>query len=168
MKKITFCFIILLPVITTAQKDYALLMDQFLGAQKKVNDLSGSVLIMKQNKTILEKSYGLADREWSIPNTPQGKFRIGSISKQFTAACIMQLIEKGKLHLDDKLSQFCPDFPKGDSVTIQMLLNHTSGIPIFTSQPDFGSYERLSLSEDRCLIAISIKSFLLLSLYFNC
>lgn len=60
----------------------------------------------------------------------------------------MQLIEQGKLYLDDKLSKFYPDFPKGDSVTIHMLLNHTSGIPVFTSLPDMASYERLSLSND--------------------
>ena len=114
----------------------------------KVNAFSGSVLVMKQNKVLLKKGYGYADREWNIPNIPQAKFRIGSITKQFTATCILQLIEQGKLRFDDKLSKFYPDFPKGDSVTITMLLNHTSGIPIFTSLPDMGSYERLSLSND--------------------
>jgi len=96
----------------------------------------------------LKGGYGFADREWNIPNMPIAKFRLASVSKQFTAACILQLTEKGKLHLDDKLNQFYPDFPKGDSVTIHMMLNHTSGIPSFVMQPDFGSYERLSLSED--------------------
>ncbi len=96
----------------------------------------------------MKGGYGFADREWNIPNMPIAKFRLASVSKQFTAACILQLTEKGKLHLDDKLNQFYPDFPKGDSVTIHMMLNHTSGIPSFVMQPDFGSYERLSLSED--------------------
>ncbi len=148
MKKITYCIIILLPIVTNAQKNYTQLLDQYLLAQMKVNGFSGSVLVMKQNKVLLKKGYGYADREWNIPNTPQAKFRIGSITKQFTATCILQLIEQGKLHFDDKLSKFYPDFPKGDSVTITMLLNHTSGIPIFTSLLDMSSYERLSLSND--------------------
>jgi CubicO group peptidase (beta-lactamase class C family) len=148
MKKISFYIIIFLPIVIDAQKNYTQLLDQYLQAQMKVNAFSGSVLVMKQNKVLLKKGYGFADREWNIPNTPQAKFRIASITKQFTATCILQLIEQGKLHFDDKLSKFYPDFPKGDSVTITMLLNHTSGIPIFTSFPDIGSYEMLSLSND--------------------
>ena len=148
MKKVMAFLITFLPIIAFTQKNHAVLMDQYLQAQMKVHNFSGAVLVMQQNKTVLQKGYGLADKEWNIANTPEGKFEIGSMTKQFTAACILQLIEKGKLHFDDKLSRFYPDFPKGDSVTIYMLLNHTSGIPIFTAQPDFSSYERLSLSAD--------------------
>ena len=117
-------------------------------AHTNIKGFSGSVLVMKQNKVLLKKAYGMADREWNIPNTTDTKFRIGSITKQFTAACILQLVEQGKLNLDDKLSKFIPDFPKGDSVTIHMLLNHTSGIASYTDIPDFPKVFTLSWSKD--------------------
>jgi len=137
MKKI-FLFL-LLPLSLVAQKNYPQLLDQYMQAQADIRGFSGTVLVMKQNKVLLRKGYGLADREWNIPNTPDAKFRIGSITKQFTATCILQLIEAGKLSLDDKLSKFYPDFPKGDSVTIHMLLNHTSGVPEYNSNASFVS-----------------------------
>jgi CubicO group peptidase (beta-lactamase class C family) len=59
---------------------------------------------------------GLANREWNVSNTVQTKFRIGSLTKQFTAAAILQLVEAGKVNFDDKLSKYFPDFPKADSV----------------------------------------------------
>ena len=146
MKKIIF--FLLLPLTSVAQKNYQQLLDQYMQAQTTVRNFSGAVLVMKQNKVLLEKGYGLADREWNIPNTPETKFRIGSVTKQFTAACILQLIEAGKLSADDKLSKFFPGFPKGDSVTIHMLLNHTSGIASYTDTREFMNVARLDLSKD--------------------
>lgn len=81
------------------------------------------------------------------------KFRIGSITKQFTAVCILQLAERGKLNLDDKLSKYIKDYPKGDSVTIHMLLNHTSGIKNYTDIGAFWPKAILPLSLDS-MIAI--------------
>jgi CubicO group peptidase (beta-lactamase class C family) len=146
MKKIIL--LLLLPFSLAAQKNYQQLLEQYMQAQADIRDFSGTVLVMKQNKMLLRKGYGMADREWNTPNTPDAKFRIGSITKQFTAACILQLVETGKLSLDDKLSKFYPDFPKGDSVTIHMLLNHTSGIANYTDLPEFGNAAKLSLSKD--------------------
>ena len=146
MKKV-FLFL-LLPLSLAAQKNYPQLLDQYMQAQTDIRGFSGSVLVMKQNKVLLRKGYGLADREWNIPNTPDAKFRIGSITKQFTATGILQLIEAGKLSLDDKLSKFYPDFPKGDSVTIHMLLNHTSGIASYTDQKNFMDVATLPWSKD--------------------
>jgi CubicO group peptidase (beta-lactamase class C family) len=146
MKKVLI--FLLLPVILSAQKDYTSLLEQYMQAQASVKGFSGPVLVMKNNKALLEKGYGMADLEWNIPVTPQTKFRIGSVTKQFTAACILQLVEQGKLSLDDKLSKFIPDFPKGDSVTIHMLLNHTSGIASYTDLSEFRNVESLSLTKD--------------------
>jgi CubicO group peptidase (beta-lactamase class C family) len=140
--------LLLLPFSLAAQKNYSQELDKYVQAHTSVKGFSGTVLVMKQNKVLLKKAYGLADREWNIPNTTDTKFRIGSITKQFTAACILQLIEQGKLNLDDKLSKFIPDFPKGDSVTLHMLLNHTSGIASYTSQPDFQKVNTLSWTRD--------------------
>ena len=146
MKKIFF--LLLLPITSIAQKNYSQKLDRYMQAQMNVKGFSGAVLVMKKNMVLLKKAYGLADREWNIANTTDTKFRIGSITKQFTAACILQLIEQGKLNPDDKLSKFIPGFPKGDSVTIHMLLNHTSGIASYTDVPEFMKVATLSWSKD--------------------
>jgi CubicO group peptidase (beta-lactamase class C family) len=146
MKKIIF--LLFLSYSVSAQKNYPEQLDKYVQAHMNVRGFSGAVLVMQQNKVLLKKAYGLADREWNIANTTDTKFRIGSITKQFTAACILQLIEQGKLSLDDRLSKFIPGFPKGDSVTIHMLLNHTSGIASYTDLPDFGPLSTVTLSND--------------------
>ncbi len=81
----------------------------------------------------------MANMEWNIPNTPDTKFRLGSITKQFTAMLIMQLVEQGKLKLDGKVTDYLPDYPKatGDKITVHHLLTHTSGIPNYTNFPKF-------------------------------
>jgi len=97
-------------------------------AQVEINNFSGTVLVSKNGRILLKKAYGLADYEWNIKNTIDTKFQLASVTKQFTATAILLLIERGKLSLDDKLSTFLPDYPKADSVTIHMLLSHTSGL----------------------------------------
>ena len=69
--------------------------------------------------------------------TPETKFRIGSITKQFTAAAILKLAEDKKLAITDPLSKFFPDFPRGGEITLHHLLTHTSGIHSYTDKPDF-------------------------------
>jgi CubicO group peptidase (beta-lactamase class C family) len=157
MKKIII--LLLLPFALSAQKNYTQLLEKYMDAEMKFKGFTGAVLVMKQNKVLLKKGYGLADREWNIPNTPETKFRIGSITKQFTAACILQLAEQGKLSLDDKLSKFIPSFPKGDSVTIHMLLNHTSGIANYTAQKEFLNLATVSLTKDSMIAFIKSRPF---------
>ena len=157
MKKIFF--LLLLPLALTAQEKQQKLLAEYMNAQASVNKFSGAVLIMKKGKEVLRQGYGLADAEWNIPNTPDTKFRIGSITKQFTAVCILQLIEQNKLSFDDKLSKFFPSFPKGDSVTIHMLLNHTSGIANYTDLPDFGKVDHLVLSKDSMVAFFSKRPY---------
>ncbi|MCA9217350.1 MAG: serine hydrolase, partial [Planctomycetales bacterium] len=81
--------------------------------------------------------FGSENLEKKIPASVSTKFRIGSVSKQFTAAAILKLQEEGKLSVSDKLSKFLPDFPRGDEVTLEHLLIHTSGIKSYTSKPGF-------------------------------
>jgi CubicO group peptidase (beta-lactamase class C family) len=157
MKKIII--LLLLPFALSAQKNYTQLLEKYMDAEMKFKGFTGAVLVMKQNKVLLKKGYGFADREWNIPNTPETKFRIGSITKQFTAACILQLAEQGKLSLDDKLSKFIPSFPKGDSVTIHMLLNHTSGIANYTAQKEFLNLATVSLTKDSMIAFIKSRPF---------
>jgi CubicO group peptidase (beta-lactamase class C family) len=105
----------------------------------------GTVLVARGSEVILSKGYGSANLEWNVPNTPSTKFRLGSITKQFTAASILLLEERGKLTLDDPIRKYVPDAPKEwDKITIFNLLTHTSGIPNFTSLPD---YKTLKLDE---------------------
>lgn len=90
---------------------------------------SGTVLVAKDGKIIFCKAYGLANIELDVLNKIDTKFRIGSITKSFTAIAIYQLQERGLLNIHDPLSNFIPDYPHGDSITINHLLTHTSGIP---------------------------------------
>lgn len=87
----------------------------------------GQVLIAQQGEVLFQQGYGPAGD--GKLNDPQRQTRIASISKQFTAAAILQLVEAGKLKLTDNIAMFLPDFPRGAEITVEMLLNHTSGLP---------------------------------------
>ncbi len=149
MKKIII--LLLFPFAASAQKNTSKALEKYMQAQMNVKGFTGAVLVMQHDKVLLKKGYGPASREWNVANTADTKFRIGSITKQFTATCILQLAELGKLNLNDKLSKFFPDFPKGDSVTIHMLLNHTSGIADYTEQKEFENVATLSWPKDSML-----------------
>jgi CubicO group peptidase (beta-lactamase class C family) len=114
-------------------------IDEFMTLANKYRLFNGSVLVADQGKVIYKKGLGLANMEWEIPNTPETKFRLASITKQFTATAILQLATQGKIKLDGKLSDYLPDYRKdiGDKVTVHQLLNHTSGIPSYTGFPGF-------------------------------
>jgi CubicO group peptidase (beta-lactamase class C family) len=95
------------------------------------------VVVTKGDDVMLQKGYGYADAESKAPWTPDTVSCIGSITKQFTAAAILRLQEHGRLSVDDPLSKYFPDYPKGDAVKLRHLLTHTSGIHSYTSKPDF-------------------------------
>lgn len=139
LKKQAF-WLFLIPVTLNAQTKYSIALDKYMQSQFKINDFSGTVLIKQKGKLIYSASFGEADKEWHIKNSINSKYRIGSLTKQFTAACVLSLEEQGKLKLDDKLSKYIPDYPKGDLITIEMLLNQTTGIKDYTEIPDSGSH----------------------------
>jgi D-alanyl-D-alanine carboxypeptidase len=87
-----------------------------------------TLAVMQDGKVVFSKGYGQAQLENNVPVQPETVFRIGSVSKQFTAAAILKLAEEGRLSLDDKLSKYYPAFPRGGEVTIRQMLNHTSGL----------------------------------------
>jgi CubicO group peptidase (beta-lactamase class C family) len=104
----------------------------------EVNEHFNGVVLVAQNGDVLfKKAYGLSNREWDIPNTVDTKFRIGSITKQFTSFLIMQLVEQGKIELAGKLCDYLPYYRKdsGNRITIHHLLTHTSGLPLFSNNP---------------------------------
>jgi CubicO group peptidase (beta-lactamase class C family) len=103
-------------------------------------DRSGvSVLVAQDGQIVFEEAFGLADIENKTPITPQTKFRIGSVSKQFTAAAVLRLAEQGKLALSDPLAKHFPDFAHRGGVTIRHLLTHTSGLHSYTEKSEFFS-----------------------------
>src|SRR5438128_2884378 len=120
-------------------QDKAGKIDQMLSLFNQYGQFNGAALVPDNRKVIYKKGFGLANMEWNIPNTPETKFRLGSITKQFTATLILQLVEQGKIKLDGKLIDYLPDYRKdtGAKVTIHNLLSHTSGVPSYTSLPGF-------------------------------
>jgi len=124
---------------TKAEKIESLLNEYY-----KFKVFNGSVLVAEDGKVIYKNGFGLANMEWNIPNTPDTKFRVGSVTKQFTAMLIMQLVEEGKLKLNVPITTYIPDYPKdkGDKITIHHLLTHTSGIPNYTSLPTLNDFMR--------------------------
>lgn len=109
-------------------------IDELLAAHARVNGFSGSVLLASNGQPLFAKGVGYANVEWQIPNTTKTKFRIGSMTKQFTSMLVMQLREQGKIKLEDSVCVYvtpCPDAWK--AVTIHHLLTHTSGIPTYTA-----------------------------------
>lgn len=96
-----------------------------------------AVAILRDGRVLLARGYGMADLECRTPATPDTIFRVGSITKEFTAAAVLKLAEEGKLSLDDRLSKYVPAFPRGGEVTLRHLLLHTSGISDYTSAPAF-------------------------------
>jgi CubicO group peptidase (beta-lactamase class C family) len=109
--------------------------DSYLQPYTKANDFSGVVLIAQGNRILGVREYGLADRVHGIRNRRNTAFRLASLSKTFTAAAIVILIERGAVHLQDPLSHFFPEFPKADQITVEHLLLHESGVGTLDS-PD--------------------------------
>jgi CubicO group peptidase (beta-lactamase class C family) len=122
-----------------AAKDHAAKIQEVLSTAHKYRVFNGSALVAENGKVIYKGSFGMANMEWAIPNASDTRFRLGSITKQFTSMLTLQLVEQGKIKLDGKISDYLPDYRKdiGEKVTIHHLLTHTSGIPSYTSQPGF-------------------------------
>jgi CubicO group peptidase (beta-lactamase class C family) len=124
---------------TFAQKDSSIesKIDEYLHPYLEMDAWSGVISIYEGGEPIFQKAYGLADREWNIPNTIDTKFRIASISKVFTEVAILQLVEANKLSLDHTLEKYISDYPRGSEITINHLLNHRAGIPHLNSYPNY-------------------------------
>jgi len=114
-------------------------IDELMSRVVDDRQFNGSILVAENGKVIYKKGFGYANMDWKIPNKPDTKFRIGSITKQFVAMQIMQLVEEGKIKLDGKLVDYLPEYrdDTGEKITIHHLLTHTSGIPSYTGLPGF-------------------------------
>lgn len=115
-------------------------IDQLMKQYSDYGQFNGSVLVAENGKVIYKKGFGMANLEWNVSNQPDTKFRIASVTKQFTAALVLQLVQEGKIKLEGKITDYLTDYRKdtGGKVTVHELLNHTSGIPDYknvTSNP---------------------------------
>jgi CubicO group peptidase (beta-lactamase class C family) len=125
-------------------------MDQIVQSYVTTNSFMGSALVARDGKVFFSKGYGSANLEWNVPNAPDTKFRLGSVTKQFTAASILLLEERGKLSVSDPVKKYLPDAPAAwDKITIFHLLTHTSGIPNFTSFPDYAKFEPFATTAEQ-------------------
>ena len=120
----------------------------------------GAILVHQKGKTLLKKSYGQASLELEVPMPENAHFEIGSVTKQFTAAAILKLVEAEKLSLEDDFTQYLKFDTKGREITIDQLLNHTSGIASYTEIEEFGSLVPQELPRDSLLRILETKDFL--------
>jgi CubicO group peptidase (beta-lactamase class C family) len=117
-------------------------LDQIVQSYVTEHKFMGTVLVARGDQTIFNRAYGSANLEWDVPNTIATKFRLGSVTKQFTAASILLLEERGKLSVNDPVKKYMSDAPAAwDKVTIFHLLTHTSGVADFTRFPDYPKIE---------------------------
>ncbi|WP_242274100.1 serine hydrolase [Bacillus cereus group sp. BfR-BA-01310] len=114
-------------------------LDQYLQG----TGFSGTAIIVKNGKVLLNKGYGMANKEKQVPNNSETTFYIGSISKAFVATAIMQLKDQNKLQVEDTVAKYIPDFPQGNAIQLKHLLTHTSGIPEYEQGKDDISHEEL-------------------------
>lgn len=122
-------------------------VDAYLAERAKADEFSGVVLLARRGVPVLRKAYGLAERRFAVPNSPDTRFNLGSINKIMTQLAIAQLAEQGKLRLDDKLGRWLPDWPKesGEKITIEQLVEHRAGTTDFFND----RYEQMDRSRLR-------------------
>ena len=138
-------------------------IDSLAAAALRNGPVAGlSIAVVKGRDTVVMKGYGFADLENDVPATPQTVYRIGSITKQFTSAAVMQLVERGKIGLDDEITRYFPGFPThGQRILVRHLLNHTSGIPSYTDIGErWGRLMTLPLPHDSLLALVRDDSLL--------
>lgn len=126
--------------------------DRLISPYASQISFNGTILVAQKGKILLEKGFGLKNKKDNTLNAANSIYQIGSITKQFTAAIILQLVEKQKMSLRDKLSKYIPDYPQGGLITIENLLTHTSGIYNYTNDGNFmKSSSEQPISRDRLL-----------------
>jgi CubicO group peptidase (beta-lactamase class C family) len=119
-----------------------------------------SIAVSHRGQVLFARAYGMANLEHSVAVTPETVFHICSISKNILAAVVLQLVDEGKLKLDDDVTKYVPEAPThGRHVTVRQLLNHTSGVYSFTSLPEAENNERLDLTHEQVLSLIKDHPF---------
>lgn len=135
---LVFCLIAIHSNALNDNKKLTSAFDKILEEKYKPDGPGAVILVARNGEIIYHKGFGMANIELDVRMQPEMIFRIGSITKQFTAVAILQLVEQGKLSLDDELTKFIPDYPTNSrKITIHHLLTHTSGIPSYTEMDEW-------------------------------
>ena len=129
-----------------ADKTLAAQVDAYIQPYVEGRNFSGALLIARGGLVLFTNGYGMANYELGVPNRPDTRFHIASISKSFTAAAILMLEERDQLHVQDPLAKYIPDYPQGDKITLDHLLTHTSGIPNVNNLPTYAEKSRSKLA----------------------
>jgi len=159
MRKIYFLiFIVLLSSCSKSESNvnlqnesFADAVDRYLGSLSESNKFMGSVSVTNNGNQIYNRAFGYRDIEKQQFNVSNTLFRIGSITKTFTAVLIVQLVEEGLLSFEDKLSLYYPEIPNAELITIDMMLHHQSGIYDLTSHPDYIEYFNIPKTKQEIL-----------------
>jgi len=132
-------------------------IEALMAAYEQADTFSGAVLVAEGGEIIYERAVGYANREWLIPNAIDTRFRIASLSKQFTKILVLQLEEEGKLGLDGTIADYLPGYsgPGADRITIQLLLDHRSGIAAESAVQNLERIERDYYTQDQMLELIA-------------
>jgi CubicO group peptidase (beta-lactamase class C family) len=136
-KKIILLLVLFGIVFTTQSQEKTQKIDSLLISYSKIYRFNGAALVYRKGKVILEKGYGYQDINNKVLSTSSTIFQVGSITKQFTATVILKLVEDNKLTLQDRLTKYFPDYPRGNEITIAHLLSHTSGIYEYFRNPEY-------------------------------
>jgi D-alanyl-D-alanine carboxypeptidase len=130
--------------------------DAYISAEAAHHFFRGTVLVGIKGRIVLEKAYGMGDEEWGAHNTLKTKFRIASLSKQFTGACLLLLQERGRLNVHDPISRYLTGLPEAwQAITIHQLLTHTSGIPDYTSRPEMAKLNRTGATPQQMIALVA-------------
>jgi CubicO group peptidase (beta-lactamase class C family) len=139
--------------VKEVENDKVAKIDELVRTYVKRGKFNGSVLVAENGEVIYKNGFGHANMEWDIPNQPDTKFRLASVSKQFTSMLIMQLVAEGKIDLNVPISTYLPDYPKKNAeiITVHHLLSHTSGIPSYTSFDNYRDIMRNPIGVDKLI-----------------
>jgi D-alanyl-D-alanine carboxypeptidase len=121
-------------------------LDRYFETLASKNKMMGSITMSKDGQVIYEKAFGFADIDQPMALSSDSRFRVGSITKMFTAALILKAVEEGKIQLDQKIDTFFPEIENSELITISQLMNHRSGVHSFTSNPDYLTWHTMPKS----------------------
>ncbi|HEY3474536.1 MAG TPA: serine hydrolase domain-containing protein [Anaerolineales bacterium] len=137
---------------TPPSEDTTSQIDKILSLHTEDETFTGAVLVARNGEILLGQGYGWADRENQITNTPQTKYRLGSITKQFTAMAVLILQSWGQLDVQDPICRYLPECPDSwQEITIHHLLSHTSGIPNLTEFPNFKTFKAMPSTPEQTI-----------------
>jgi D-alanyl-D-alanine carboxypeptidase len=127
-------------------------IDSMLTALYPAAEPGAAVLVARDGQVLMRKAYGAASLELGVPLRPEHVFRLGSITKQFTAVATLMLVDEGRVSLDDEITKFFPDYPtQGRRITVEHLLTHTSGIQSYTGMASYRADMRRDMTPEQLI-----------------